>query len=93
VLRCSVSCDEGRAGENVALFYCVDTKREEIERGQVLAKPGSSHRTRSLRQKCLHPSKGLRWSFTRHSSRCYRPHVLLPYNQTVTGACEAARGR
>jgi elongation factor Tu len=32
--------DEGRAGENVGILLR-GTKREEIERGQVLAKPGS----------------------------------------------------
>ncbi|HCL9036758.1 TPA: elongation factor Tu, partial [Proteus mirabilis] len=32
--------DEGRAGENVGVLLR-GTKREEIERGQVLAKPGS----------------------------------------------------
>ena len=41
MLRCSASClDEGQAGDNVgALLRGV--KREDIERGQVLAKPGS----------------------------------------------------
>ncbi len=32
--------DEGRAGENVGVLLR-GTKREEVERGQVLAKPGS----------------------------------------------------
>ena len=41
VLRCSVSLlDEGRAGENVGVLLR-GTKRDEVERGQVLAKPGS----------------------------------------------------
>ena len=40
-MRCSVSClDEGRAGDNVGILLR-GTKREEVERGQVLAKPGS----------------------------------------------------
>ncbi|MGI9345727.1 MAG: elongation factor Tu [Gammaproteobacteria bacterium] len=34
--------DEGRAGENVGVLLR-GTKREEVERGQVLAKPGSIH--------------------------------------------------
>ncbi|AEH39919.1 elongation factor EF-Tu [Buchnera aphidicola (Cinara tujafilina)] len=34
--------DEGRAGENVGILLR-GTKREEIERGQVLAKPGTIH--------------------------------------------------
>ena len=44
--------DEGRAGENVGV--CLrGTKRDEVERGQVLAKPGSLIRTPSLRQRCM----------------------------------------
>ncbi len=39
--------DEARAGDNIgALLRGV--QRDEIERGQVLAKPGSIHHTRSL---------------------------------------------
>ena len=34
--------DEGRAGDNIGALLR-GTKREEIERGQVLAKPGSHH--------------------------------------------------
>ena len=41
VLKCSVKLlDEGRAGENVGVLIR-GTKREDVERGQVLAKPGS----------------------------------------------------
>ena len=40
-MRCSVKLlDEGRAGDNVGILLR-GTKREDIERGQVLAKPGS----------------------------------------------------
>ncbi len=39
-LRCSALLDEGRAGENVGVLLR-GTKRDEVERGQVLAKPGS----------------------------------------------------
>ena len=34
--------DEGQAGDNVGVLLR-GTKREEVERGQVLAKPGSDH--------------------------------------------------
>ena len=44
--------DEGRAGENVGVLLR-GTKREEVERGQVLAKPGRLRRTRSLRQRFM----------------------------------------
>ena len=43
--------DEGRAGENVGVLLR-GTKRDEVERGQVLTKPGRSRRTRSLMRKC-----------------------------------------
>ena len=41
VLKCSVSClMKVRAGDNVGVLLR-GTKREEVERGQVLAKPGT----------------------------------------------------
>ncbi|STJ15531.1 Elongation factor Tu [Escherichia coli] len=43
--------DEGRAGENVGVLLR-GIKREEIERGQVLAKPGTIKRTPSSNLKC-----------------------------------------
>ena len=39
--------DEGRAGDNIGVLLR-GTKREEVERGQVLAKPEALRRTRSL---------------------------------------------
>ena len=42
--------DEGRAGENVGALLR-GTKRDEVERGQVLAAPGSITHTLSLSQK------------------------------------------
>ena len=33
--------DEGMAGDNVGLRCCRGTEKDEVERGQVLAKPGS----------------------------------------------------
>ncbi len=44
--------DEGRAGDNVGVLLR-GTKREEVERGQVLAKPGRLRRIRNLKQKCM----------------------------------------
>ncbi len=44
--------DQGQAGDNVGVLLR-GTKREEVERGQVLAKPGSrSRRTRSSAARC-----------------------------------------
>ena len=45
--------DEGRAGDNVGVLLR-GTKRDEVERGQVLCKPGSaSRRTRTSSRKCM----------------------------------------
>ena len=45
--------DEGRAGENVGVLLR-GTKREEVERGQVLAKPGSINPHTNSNQKCTY---------------------------------------
>ena len=42
--------DQGQAGDNIGALLR-GTKREDVERGQVLAKPGSSPRTPSSRRK------------------------------------------
>jgi elongation factor Tu len=43
--------DQGEAGDNVGVLLR-GTKRDDVERGQVLAKPGSITRTPSSRRKC-----------------------------------------
>ena len=45
--------DQGEAGDNVGVLLR-GTKREEVERGQVLAHPGRSTRTPSLKRKCTY---------------------------------------
>ena len=42
--------DEGQAGDNVGCLLR-GTGKDEVERGQVLAKPGRSRRTRSSRRR------------------------------------------
>ena len=59
--------DEGRAGENVGVLLR-GTKREEVERGQVLAIPGRLSRTPSLRQRFMFCLK-TKVDVTRLSSR------------------------
>ena len=59
--------DEGRAGENVGVLLR-GTKREEVERGQVLRRRVRLHRIRSLRQKCMCCRK-MKVVVIRHSSR------------------------
>ena len=71
--------DEGRAGDNVGCLLR-GVKRDDIERGQVLGKPGSisSHMTNlKLRSTVLSKDEGGRHTpfFQRLS-----PAVLLPYN-------------
>ena len=43
--------DQGQAGDNVGILLR-GTKREDVQRGQVLAKPGSITRTRTSRPRC-----------------------------------------
>ena len=52
--------DEGRAGENVGVLLR-GIKREDVERGQVLAKPGTITRTPSSNQKYTYRQRR-RWS-------------------------------
>lgn len=59
--------DEGRAGENIGALLR-GTKREEIERGQVLAKPGSILHTLTLNPKCTYYQKK-KADVTLHSSK------------------------
>ncbi len=49
--------DEGRAGDNVGVLLR-GTKREEVERGQVLAKPGSHHPAHGVRVRGVRADQG-----------------------------------
>ena len=63
--------DEGRAGENVGVLLR-GTKREDVERGQVLTKPGRSRRIRSLRARftfCRKTKAAVIRHFSRVTSR------------------------
>ncbi len=68
--------DEGRAGDNVGVLLR-GTKREEVERGQVLAHPGSitPHTKFEAEVYVLTKEEG-----GRHTPffKGYRPTVLLP---------------
>ncbi len=81
--------DEGRAGDNVGCLLR-GTKREEIERGQVLAKPGSITPTLSSspRSTC---SRRRRAAVTRRSSRGYRPQFYFRTTD-VTGVAHLPEG-
>ena len=81
--------DEGRAGENVGVLLR-GTKREEVERGQVLAIPGSitPHTTFEAEVYVLSKDEG-----GRHTPffKGYRPQFYFRTTD-VTGACELPEG-
>jgi elongation factor Tu len=81
--------DEGRAGDNVGVLLR-GTKREEVERGQVLAKPGSitPHTRFEAEVYVLGKDEG-----GRHTPffKGYRPQFYFRTTD-VTGACELPAG-
>jgi len=81
--------DEGRAGENVGVLLR-GTKREEVERGQVLGKPGSvtPHTKFEAEVYILNKDEG-----GRHTPffKGYRPQFYFRTTD-VTGACELPQG-
>ncbi|PCJ42754.1 MAG: elongation factor Tu [SAR86 cluster bacterium] len=81
--------DEGRAGENVGILLR-GTKREDVERGQVLAKPGSitPHTKFEAEVYVLSKDEG-----GRHTPffKGYRPQFYFETTD-VTGACELPEG-
>ena len=81
--------DEGRAGENVGVLLR-GTKREEIERGQVLAKPGSVNPHTKFQSEVYVLSKD---EGGRHTPffKGYRPQFYFRTTD-VTGAVELPEG-
>src|SRR5690554_6336075 len=81
--------DEGRAGENVGVLLR-GTKREDIERGQVLAKPGSVKPHVKFEAEVYVLSKD---EDGRHTPffKGYRPQFYFRTTD-VTGACELPEG-
>src|SRR3990167_8550395 len=81
--------DEGRAGDNVGILLR-GTKREDIERGQVLAKPGSitPHTKFEAEVYVLSKEEGGRHT---HFFKGYRPQFYFRTTD-VTGACELPAG-
>ena len=81
--------DEGRAGDNVGILLR-GTKREEIDRGQVLAKPGSINPHTGFEAEVYVLSKE---EGGRHTPffKGYRPQFYFRTTD-VTGACELPEG-
>ena len=81
--------DQGQAGDNVGVLLR-GTKREEVERGQVLAKPGRDHAAHQvhLRGVCAEKDEG-----GRHTPFFpgYRPQFYFRTTD-VTGSCELPAG-
>ena len=81
--------DQGRAGENVGVLLR-GTKREEVERGQVLGKPGSvtPHTKFEAEVYILNKDEG-----GRHTPffKGYRPQFYFRTTD-ITGACELPEG-
>jgi translation elongation factor TU len=49
--------DEGQAGDNIGVLLR-GTKRDEVERGQVVAKPGIDHAAHEVQGGGVHPEQG-----------------------------------
>ena len=81
--------DEGRAGENVGVLLR-GTKREDVERGQVLAKPGSIKPHTKFEAEVYVLSK-TKVVVIRRSFKGYRPQFYFRTTD-VTGACELPEG-
>ena len=81
--------DEGRAGENCGILLR-GTKREEVQRGQVLAKPGSVKPHTKFESEIYVLSKD---EGGRHTPffKGYRPQFYFRTTD-VTGACELPEG-
>ena len=82
--------DEGRAGDNIGALLR-GTKREEIERGQVLAKPGQHHAAQELQGRGLHPEEG--GGRPSHAVLQGVPAAVLLPHDGRDGPGDAARGR
>ena len=83
--------DEGQAGDNIGVLLR-GLKREDVERGQVLAAPGQHHAAHQLRGRGLHPDQGR--GRTAHAVLHRLPAaVLLPHHRRDGRAQSARRHR
>ena len=81
--------DQGQAGDNVGVLLR-GTKREEVERGQVLAKPGSITPHTKFSVRGVHPDQG-RGRAAHAVLSGYRPQFYFRTTD-VTGSCELPAG-
>ena len=82
--------DEGQAGENVGLLLR-GIKREDVERGQVVVKPGIDHPAHRVRGAGLHPVARTRVAGTRRSSTTTaRSSTSAPRTSPASSTCPRA---
>ena len=82
--------DQGQAGDNVGMLLR-GTKREDVERGQVLAKPGSDQAAHELQAEVYVLSKEEGGRHTPFFNN-YRPQFYFRTTD-VTGAVELPKAR
>ena len=83
--------DEGRAGDNIGALLR-GTKKEDVERGQVLAKPGSHYAAHELLGAGVHPHEGGGWA-AHAVLHELSPAVLFPDHRRHRARCSCRRGR
>ncbi len=83
--------DEGRAGDNIGALLR-GTKKEDVERGQVLGKPGSDHAAHAFHGAGVHPDQGRGWP-AHAVLHQLPPAVLLPDHRRHRNRCVAGRHR
>ena len=82
--------DQGQAGDNVGVLLR-GIKKEDVERGMVLAKPGSHHTAYQVQGRGVHSDERRGWRHTPFFNG-YRPQFYFRTTD-VTGDGEACRRR
>ena len=82
--------DEGQAGDNIGVLLR-GLKREDVERGQVLAKPGIDHAAHQLRGLGVHPDQG-RGRPAYSVFQRLPAAVLLPHHRRDRACCKLPEG-
>ena len=79
--------EDGTGGRQCRLLFCVVQKKEDVTRGQVLAKPGSITPHTDVRGRGLHPLQGRGWTSLTFLQHGYRPQFYFRTTD-VTGNTE-----
>ena len=83
--------DEGVAGDNIGVLLAGGTEKDDVERGQVLAKPGSIHAAHEVpwRGVCVDEGRG---GSTHAVLQRVSAAVLPSYDTDVTGVAQLPGG-